>query len=317
MVQSQILSYMELAERADDREQCPVLLIDDDEAFLSELSETLDSLDYRTVVAACARDGLRKMADNPEIGIVLCDMRLPDIEGTELIAEMMARFAPSRPLVLILMSGYADYELALNALRLGVDDFVAKPLRINEIARCMRRARKTWSLRKEALRHHLANLSDPLDRSLLAPVWDPKPLHEPLVLAVDQDQPTPATGSGVSAIVDGLLLINRERDRLLDQGMFGDPAWDIVLELMRAKLRGEALPVSSACTASNAPLTTSLRWIRNMHKSGMLRRWNDPRDKRRDLIELSDEFFAKMVELFESVRQKRGNGNGSGNLASG
>lgn len=307
MVQSQILNLMERADRADGREQFEVLLIDDDEAFLAEISEALESLDYPSLAAASAREGLRKMADHPEIGVVLCDMRLPDIEGTDLISEISARYATNRPLVLVLMSGYADYELALNALRLGVDDFIAKPLRINEIARCMRAARRTWHLRKEALRHHLANFAEPHDRSLLAPVWDLRAPAEQLALAPGESEVLASLGSGVSEIVDGLLLINRERDRLLNQGMFGDPAWDIVLELTRAKLRGEAVPVSSACTASNAPLTTSLRWIRNMHKSGMLRRWNDPRDKRRDLIELSDEFFAKMVELFESVRQKRGN----------
>lgn len=305
VVQSQILNLIEMADRADDREPFEVLLIDDDEAFLAELAEALQSLDYCTQVASCAREGLRKMAEHPEIAVVLCDVRLPDIEGTDLISEITARYATSRPLVLVLMSGHADYDLALNALRLGVDDFIAKPLRIDEIARCMRAARRTWRLRKEALRHHLANWPDTHDLSLLAPVWDLHAPAEQLVLPPGESESLAALGDGVGEIVDGLLLINRERDRLLDQGMFGDPAWDIVLELTRAKLLGEALPVSSACTASNAPLTTSLRWIRNMHKAGMLRRWNDPRDKRRDLIELSDEFFAKMVELFESVRQKR------------
>ena len=246
---------MERADRADDREQFEVLLIDDDEAFLAELSEALESLDYRSLAASSAREGLRKMADHPEIGVVLCDMRLPDIEGTDLISEISARYATNRPLVLVLMSGYADYELALNALRLGVDDFIAKPLRINEIARCMRAARRTWRLRKDALRHHLANFADPHGRSLLAPVWDLRAPAEQLVLAPGESEALASLGSGVSEIVDGLLLINRERDRLLDQGMFGDPAWDIVLELTRAKLRGEAVPVSSACTASNAPLT--------------------------------------------------------------
>lgn len=295
---------MELAEKADDLEQCQVLLIDDDEAFLAELREALESLDYVALTANCARDGLRQITKHQDIGIVLCDVRLPDINGTELMAEITARLGGTRPLVLVLMSGHADYELALNALRLGVDDFIAKPLRYHEIARCMRSARKTWSVRKSALRQHLAAVADSAERSLLAPVWGASSADQPAAGSSGLVDHIDRPGSTVHEIVDGLLLINRERDRLLEDGIFGDPAWDIVLELTRAKLRGEAIPVSSACTASNAPLTTSLRWIRNMHKAGILRRWNDPRDKRRDLIELSDDFYGKILDLFESVRQK-------------
>ena len=305
MNQSEIVNMAEKADKADDLEQCQVLLIDDDEAFLTELSEALESLDYPVLGATSARQGLRQIADHQDIGIVLCDVRLPDIDGTDLMVEIEARYAASRPLVLVLMSGHADYELALNALRLGVDDFIAKPLRFQEIARCMRSARKTWSLRKAAIRRHLGAVSEESERSLLGQVWNIADSDDPRVSLSSGKLEGYALGStSINELVDGLRLINRERDRLLDHGMFGDPAWDIVLELTRAKLRGEAIPVSSACTASNAPLTTSLRWIRNMHKSGLLRRWNDPRDKRRDLIELSDDFYARMLDLFESVRQK-------------
>jgi len=76
---------MERADRADDREQFEVLLIDDDEAFLAELSEALESLDYRSLAASSAREGLRKMADHPEIGVA------KDVAaGAVLIATLVA-----------------------------------------------------------------------------------------------------------------------------------------------------------------------------------------------------------------------------------
>ena len=283
-----------------------MLVIDDDAAFLAELGEALESLDYTVRTADSGRAGLRQIAENAEIGVVLCDVRLPDIDGTELTAEILARFAGNRPLVLVLMSGHADLDLAVDALRLGVDDFIAKPLRYQEIARCMRAALRVWGLRRTSVHR---NLGVPIQSEQSALFGSDQGNDESESLLIEGGgkaiERLESPGPSVVEIVNGLLLINRERDRLLETGLFGDPAWDIVLELTRARLSGEAVPVSSACTASNAPLSTSLRWIRNMHKTGILRRWNDPRDKRRDLVELSDEFYARMLELFESVRQKR------------
>ena len=308
MKQYDVVNLTEPLSWGDRSEQCEVLVIDDDPDFLAELSEALESLDYPVRLAISGREGLRQIAENDAIGIVLCDVRLPDIDGTELVAELVARFVASRPLVLVLMSGHTDLELALNALRLGVDDFVQKPLRYQEIARCMRSALRTWRMRQASVQSYpVASLQS--DQQALFGAERGGAENEALLIEWHDKTFEHSESQNLSVVemFNGLLLINRERDRLLEKGLFGDPAWDIVLELTRARLRGEAIPVSSACTASNAPLTTSLRWIRNMHKAGILRRWNDPRDKRRDLIELSDEFYARMLELFESVRQKRRN----------
>lgn len=287
---------------------CKVLIIDDDSQTLAELSDSIDVLGYAFETAGSAMEGLRCFSRDADIGIILCDVRLPDMDGIELIREVSIRFSEDRPIVAILISGHTDLEMAITALRLGVDDLLRKPIKPVDLARSLREGFKLWKQRTEMLDR---SAHSPPTSALTLPII-PNAQEHLLIRPADKDhQVAPREheeaedSQSTSDIVELLRLIMRERDRSDINPMFGDPAWDITLELMHAKISGEPMPVSSACTASNAPMSTSLRWIRNMHKGGLIRRWNDPDDKRRDLVELEDEYFESLCKFFDTVRKKR------------
>jgi len=89
-------------------------------------------------------------------------------------------------------------------------------------------------------------------------------------------------------LVRRLLRARRDRARFLPSDLFADPAWDMLLDLMAARLEGRQEPVSSLCIAANVPTTTALRWVRSLTDAGLIERQADPFDARRSYVRLTD-----------------------------
>ena len=123
-----------------------------------------------------------------------------------------------------------------------------------------------------------------------------------LLIAGAQDLSREIVAPPVSAeSVRALIRRRRLRDRFFDEGLFADPAWDILLDLYAARLEGTRVYVSSLCYAAAVPATTALRWIAQMTDSGLLTREADLRDKRRQYVELTEYAIGKMNGYFLSV----------------
>jgi hypothetical protein len=94
----------------------------------------------------------------------------------------------------------------------------------------------------------------------------------------------------------------RRRDRIIGQSeLFGEPAWDILLDLFAAHVEGKDVSVSSACIGSASPPTTGLRWLGVLHEAGLVMREHDPRDQRRILVRLTEQGLIRMSEYFRSI----------------
>jgi len=107
-----------------------------------------------------------------------------------------------------------------------------------------------------------------------------------------------------SAILHDILLARRARSRFFSKGLFADPAWDILLDLLNSRLSHRRVSVTSVCVASNVPPTTALRWIRLLENEGLVRRQADPFDGRRFYIELTEKADASLSQYFASVGLK-------------
>jgi len=127
-----------------------------------------------------------------------------------------------------------------------------------------------------------------------------------LLVTGAQDLSRTAAGPPVSAsAVRALIRRRRTRDRFFEEGLFADPAWDMLLDLYAARLEGGRVCVSSLCYAAAVPATTALRWIGQMTEAGLLVREADPRDKRRQYVELTDRSIASMNGYFLSLAAGR------------
>jgi hypothetical protein len=94
----------------------------------------------------------------------------------------------------------------------------------------------------------------------------------------------------------------RRRTKIFrSEELFGEPAWDILLDLFIAAKERRRVSVTSACIGSAVPSTTALRWIAILEKQGLLVREADPGDARRVYVKLSARGYAAMLEYFASA----------------
>jgi DNA-binding MarR family transcriptional regulator len=91
------------------------------------------------------------------------------------------------------------------------------------------------------------------------------------------------------------------RVRFFDADLFGDPAWDILLDLTAARAEHARVSITSLCIASGVPPTTALRWIGMMTEGGLLQRVEDDTDRRRAFIALTDKAANAMARYFSEL----------------
>ncbi len=80
----------------------------------------------------------------------------------------------------------------------------------------------------------------------------------------------------------------RRRARFMSADLFGEPTWDILLDLYVAARENRRVPTTSACIGAHVPPTTALRWLRILEMRGLVEREEDGRDGRRTFVRLTD-----------------------------
>lgn len=114
----------------------------------------------------------------------------------------------------------------------------------------------------------------------------------------------PASAAVVRAEdIRAMIRLRRQRDRLFAGDMFADPAWDMMLDLMAARIERMRVAVSSLCIAAAVPATTALRWIKTLTDTGVFIRVADPTDRRRIFIELSDPAAKSVLHILGEARR--------------
>lgn len=79
----------------------------------------------------------------------------------------------------------------------------------------------------------------------------------------------------------------RLRDRVVEESLFGEPAWDMLLALYCFPARGEMLTVSSLSYAAAVPVTTGIRWQKVLTEQGLIETGPDEVDGRRRFVRLT------------------------------
>ena len=102
-------------------------------------------------------------------------------------------------------------------------------------------------------------------------------------------------------LVRRILRQRQLRARFFDGDLFGDPAWDMLLDLTAARAEHTRVSVTSLCIASGVPPTTALRWIGQMTEAGLLERVEDETDRRRAFIALTDKAADGMARYFAEL----------------
>lgn len=103
------------------------------------------------------------------------------------------------------------------------------------------------------------------------------------------------------SVIRRMIRARRRRSHYFPGIRFADPAWDIMLDLMAARLENKRISISSACIASAVPASTALRWIDALVREGIVERLPDDADGRRVYVRLSDSAALSMASYLQSA----------------
>lgn len=284
---------------------------------------------YRVLQTDDAIDAMNTLEADRTIGIVAVTVvatARPD--GLALIERL--RRCAARPVQFIVVSRTGGTDDIIRAMHLQVADFVTDPederrleLALSRGLDALRNARTAphrsgpatvadqpsgLDVLEEAYRHGLALIERVEALRGEAAGSREAPRMPALFLSPERGVAKGARKPGADG-QDGerlakLLAMQKTRavrSNFFAQGLFDDPCWDMLLDLMINRLQGRRISVSSLCIASGVAQTTALRRINDLHKSGLVRRSADESDGRRVFIELTDQGVAAMVRYVDSI----------------
>jgi DNA-binding response OmpR family regulator len=290
-----------------------VLLLAGDATMLHSLERILSESGYLCVSATTAAEALTLIDSRPQITVVVSDTQLSDMSGMQFVDRLNAlTLGRARPRVLML-SEEPTLENAVNALRIGVRDFVHKPVDPSNIIDSVRRAMAqahgyvaasyARSPQAEALLREAEELSGRL--RILAYPGHPadqqlhpneiRHTHEPRASASDSVVDAQAD-TGRMAILDTIEHLRKLRSHYEHHDL-DDVAWDLLLELLRAERMHQKRSVSGlAISISGVSATTSLRRMHELAARNYIERVPDPGDARRDFVTLTPKSHALLFD---------------------
>lgn len=314
----------------------------DDRASLLVIADRIDADDLAPVADAAGFRllGLATLADAParldaqahcDTLLLFCPVLTPLLERLLVQVETQAI---QNGMAVILVAGWDTVELAFACLRGPHTQLLCDPDR-TELAAALVAAGEhrpiaghVHEMDREGAR--LAQLSEEVGRLArtldaltqrtrtaipsfdLGPRISDRPsdyIGMPILAPIDTPAPQPADKAlptVTAAQVRDLLRVRRIRADFLPGDLFADPAWDMMLDLLAARLEHERVSVSSLCIAAAVPPTTALRWIRTLTDKGLVERQADPHDGRRVFIALAQEAADGLIRWFGARRRLLG-----------
>ena len=109
-----------------------ILIIDDEPGIRTVLTDILEDEEYTVYAAGDGFEGLNIIRNTP-IDLVILDVWLPNMGGIDVLKKIKEEFSE---IEVILISGHANIDIAVKAVKLGAFDFLEKPLSLQNCPRC-------------------------------------------------------------------------------------------------------------------------------------------------------------------------------------
>ena len=261
-------------------DQPNVLVVDDDEPTVDAYAGCLAGAGLACRSALNGWDALELISGGFHPKVVVSDLRMPELDGIG-FAQQLGQYMTGRP-ALIFISGHAGLEDAVQAIRLGANDFLAKPIDCDALVRAV----KSSIIRKS---------SSPATLQTAAP---PAPVAPPPLASTGAAPSNPFTDRQDALL--RLRVVRRVRARVLAPELFSDPCWDMLLDLYDAYLSGSRLTVSALADGAGLPLTTTIRRLDLLATNELVIRTPDSSDRRRTFVELSDSGVDALARFFDN-----------------
>lgn len=299
-----------------------LLIVDDDPRALRIFRRILSQVDRHCLTFEHAGHLIEALHGNPDVDVILSDLRMPQTDGIELIRQVREQFSDRRWLQFILVTGQATMDTAISALRLDAVDYLFKPVMPRELLSTVRNAMsKTRRARSMLARREEVPTAECLDELARVAQSLAVDLSKLALSTRERIGDHPENGECAAAAsscarmrshaqyYESLSLLTQlqdERSRLFGAALPPDPAWEMLAELMLGQYTGRRVSVTSLCLASKAPVTTALRRIEDMLEAKLITRFRDPNDRRRSYVQLSDLGVQTMQQYLACVDEKLG-----------
>ncbi|MBN2017334.1 MAG: sigma-54-dependent Fis family transcriptional regulator [Candidatus Cloacimonetes bacterium] len=121
-----------------------ILIVDDDNLLQNSLKNILSDK-YETLIASTGEDALQILSEH-SVDLILLDIRLPGIDGIETLKLILER---DKDLPVIMMTAYEDIKTVIISMKIGAQDYLVKPLDIDELELVIEKALDNLKLKKE------------------------------------------------------------------------------------------------------------------------------------------------------------------------
>ncbi len=126
-----------------------VLIVDDEVEFLDTLAKRLTKRRLQVSCSTSGEDAIRILKERP-LDVVILDVKMPGMDGIEALREIKR----TNPLVeVIMLTGHANVEVAIQGMELGAFDYLMKPIDIDELLYKVQDAYKKKSIQEEKIKH--------------------------------------------------------------------------------------------------------------------------------------------------------------------
>ena len=140
-----------------------LLIVDDEEQFVEALSERLSMRDYDVTTSLTGEDAIEKIT-NYNFDVVILDVHLPGIDGTEVLREIKNL----KPLTeVIMLTGHGTVEMAIEGMKLGAFDFLMKPCETEDLTAKIDNAHDRKAKQEDRIRSAKISHSASSPRSVL------------------------------------------------------------------------------------------------------------------------------------------------------
>ncbi|MFO0510680.1 MAG: hypothetical protein ACK51K_08460 [Gammaproteobacteria bacterium] len=267
------------------RNRAAVLIVDPDPAALDFLARTLQQAGYDPTAFAdldALSGTMERLGADPPVQVALLDARALDpLEDGPSLAELRRR-SPRRAALQFVVIGEPDrLDRVLPRQITEVTDILPKPIDRNTLLFSM----------QEAVRRHAAMLS----RSA-----GPAALPLPSRRGFGPRRELPAD----LQVLQWLRDIDEQRLKALDGVVEMDATWNMLAELLRARITKRRISVTSLCLASRGPVTSALRRVERLLRDGLITYTLDPKDRRRKYVELTGDGASRMQTAVRGVAQR-------------
>lgn len=288
-----------------------LLIADDNGASLADL---LAAAGARLAGTCGLADAVARLANQGPLDLIAIDAEAADAAVLASVIDAVVRFADRGACAVVATIAPAQIDLVGAAMLGGRYTVLCAPddaERFAAIAVALGTDGKVWlndagrdseAERLRRLNDEVARIAQTLARLTGVEPGSSLPSKGVTDRSVDY-RAEPADTAPISAAeLRQTIRARRLRDQMLGDGLFEDPAWDMMLDLYAAHLERAQVSVSSLCIAAAVAPTTALRWIARLTDAGLFERNPDPFDRRRAFMALSATTLAQLTGYFQALR---------------